>query len=83
MHYENEKGEIIIVATGLGQPPTFGAFRINSRTGGKHRVKSKNLPMRANRDEAEEDLQRYAEKHGWKRLVVLEVKVLGKRDGKR
>lgn len=73
MHYENEKGEVIEVFQrgwefSSGKKDEHGYLRWFEK-----------LPWRKTREEAERDLQRYAEKRGWKRLVVLEVKVLGKR----
>jgi len=62
--WRDENGETVFVSSGLGKRK-FMSFR-RSASGGLHRVKTKFLPVRNNFDDAQEDLNLYARKKGWK-----------------
>jgi hypothetical protein len=62
--WTDENGRGVFVDSGLGGR-NFMSFRRSAR-GGLHRVKSKFLPLRKTFDEAQTDLNLYAQKKGWK-----------------
>jgi hypothetical protein len=65
--YLDENGYKVFVSTGLWNAgKTFMSFRRKSSSAGMHRVKIKFLPERKSFDKAQEDLDVYAEKKGWK-----------------
>jgi hypothetical protein len=57
-----EDGKILFVADGISAGKNFGTF-FRKPTGNLKRVRSPHLPMRANRAEAQDDLDRYAIDH--------------------
>jgi hypothetical protein len=62
--WRDENDEAVFVDSGLGNK-NFMSFR-RSKRGGLHRVKTKFLPVRKIFDEAQTDLNLYAQKKGWK-----------------
>lgn len=65
MDYIDDNGQVVTVTLGIcGE--NYIACRINPRTGGGHRVKSKDLPPVRDRGEAVFALAKYAEKRKWK-----------------
>ncbi|MBV4415120.1 hypothetical protein KM792_13755 [Clostridium tyrobutyricum] len=60
MNYLDKKGNEIFVSTGLGSQ--YGTFR-KSKNGGLHRVKSPAMPMISSKDEAQKNLDLWAEKN--------------------
>lgn len=61
--YINEKGQILKVSSGISSGEHWMTYRVKN-SGSLQRVKSKFLPMRATKQEAQEDLDRYAEERG-------------------
>lgn len=59
--YLDKKGRVIFVAQGLGDK--FGTFW-QSHAGGLHRVKSPAMPMVTTREEAQANLDAYAQARG-------------------
>lgn len=59
--YLDKKGRVIFVAQGLGDK--FGTFW-RSSSGGLHRVKSPAMPMVTTREEAQANLDAYAQARG-------------------
>jgi hypothetical protein len=53
-----------VVFVGLCADGVYASLR-ESVSGGMHRVKSPSLPPRGSFDEAQEDLNKYAESKGW------------------
>ncbi len=70
IQYLDKKGRLLFVSNGIGQPPTYGTFYRKNPGGGKRRVKSRNLPMRRTKREAEKDFEWYVRYH---RLVPVTV----------
>lgn len=62
--YIDDKGRLVVVSSGIGDGNYYMACR-RKKSGALQRVKSKFLPIRRKRREAQEDLDRYAEEHGW------------------
>lgn len=63
MMYLDDKGRKVIVSQGIGDS-LWGAFRIV----GPSLKRIKSIPMAFNRETAIKLLDRYAEKHGWKKV---------------
>lgn len=68
IQYLDKKGRLLFVSKGIGE--TFGTFYRRRVDGGMHRVKSFDLPIRATKEEAEENFSKYVKKH---RLVPVTV----------
>jgi hypothetical protein len=68
--YLDAEGNKVFVDTGLwNYGEHFMSFRRKPKAGaGMHRVKTKFLPERESFDEAQEDLNEYAEQKGWKKI---------------
>jgi hypothetical protein len=64
--YLDENGYIVFVSSGLSSGKMFMAFKRKSASDGMHRVKTKFLPERRDFDKAQEDLDEYAIKKGWR-----------------
>jgi hypothetical protein len=64
--WRDEKGIVVFAGSLWNDGRIFMSFRINPRTGGTHRVVTKQLPERKSFDEAQRDLNRYAVKKMWK-----------------
>lgn len=64
MKYLDKKGKEIFVSEGLGMKE-YGSFR-KSKSGGLHRVKSPMMPMVSSGEEAQENVDLWAEKNGLK-----------------
>ena len=62
--YIDDKGRQLFVDAGLGRR-TFMTFWTGNGVG-RHRIRSKFLPIRGTQSEAQADLDAYALKHGWK-----------------
>lgn len=62
-------GRIYYVGQGLGQnvpgAQWFSLWQKSDGKGGTHRLKSPSLPLRDTQEEAQADLDAYAEKKGW------------------
>lgn len=66
--YVDEKGRLIFVRAGLGGDTFMAMYQDVGKWGafGAHRLVSKELPVRNTLEEAQADLDAYAEKKGWK-----------------
>lgn len=61
MKYKDDEGRLYVVSTGIGK--RWMTVRKQSEDSpGSKRVKSKYLPLRNHREEAEADLKQYAER---------------------
>jgi len=61
--YLDKNGRVIFVSTGLGGSE-FGTFWETAGGFGKHRVKTQAMPMVTSREEAQKNLDAWAEKNG-------------------
>ena len=62
--YIDDMGKRVVVSSGIGDGSYYMICRV-TKSGGLHRVKSTNLPIRLTRKEAQADLDRYAVRMGW------------------
>ena len=62
--YIDENGILVVVSSGISGGNAYMACRVR-KSGSLQRIKSKNLPIRNTRNEAQEDLDLYAENRGW------------------
>lgn len=66
LSYYDDTGALVFVAPGRATDgKTWMTLREKTRGGGMRRVLAKALPIRATRDEAQEDLNAYAKRKGW------------------
>ena len=63
--YRDEKGRLVFVGKGIGDE--FMSLRQGASVVSSHRVKTRALPLRETRDEAQADLDAYAARKGWVR----------------
>ena len=63
--YYDENGALIFASCGISNCSKWMTVRQKTTRSGTHRVKSKNLPIRATRDEAQADLDAYARTKNW------------------
>lgn len=68
--YVDQNGAIILISSGISDGKSWMACRvkIKQRNESMHRVKSKFLPLRNTRAEAQADLDAYANNFSWKEL---------------
>lgn len=71
MEYIDDKGQTVTVRPGLGDD-CYIVVRVNPRTGGGHRIKSKLLSPRTTRTGAEKGLEIYAASRKWRRKPVTQ-----------
>lgn len=64
LKYLDDMGKIVKVSSGISGGSSWMSFRVK-KSGSLQRVKSKLLPERDTREEAQKDLDRYAGKIGW------------------
>lgn len=64
MEYIDDMGKLVKVSSGISGGKVWMTCRVK-KSGALQRIKSKLLPERNTQAEAEEDLDRYAEKMGW------------------
>ena len=72
--YHDERGETVEVTHGLGD------WWIVAR--GRHRVKTSALPPRKSAKECQRDLDAYATRKKWRRLLAVEVPSNGHEEGR-
>lgn len=69
-HYLDDRGRLLFVTHGIGSPPVY--FTCHQRpSGGKRRYKSRNLPPRDIREEAQSDLDAHAVRMGWREIEPI------------
>lgn len=68
MKYSDSKGRLIFVSSGLGGDQYMTMYKNPDKwtSAGMHRLKSKELPLRDTKEEAQADLDALAKKKGWK-----------------
>ena len=72
IQYLDGKGRLLFISSGIGEN-AFGTFYRGKQGGGKHRIKSPNLPIRKTRKDAENDLTWYALEHDLIPVTVSHV----------
>lgn len=68
-NYIDDMGKLVVVSSGISDGNAFMACRVK-KSGALQRIKSKFLPIRDKRKEAQEDLDAYAAQMGWKTEIV-------------
>ena len=64
VQYIDDMGKVIKVSSGISSGKCWMAFRVK-KSGALQRIKSKKLPERKTREEAQKDLDVYAALMGW------------------
>jgi len=67
--YLDGNGSRVFVSSGITAGTHWMVVRQKNKSAGTHRVKSPALPLRASRDEAQLDLDAYAQKKGWREIT--------------
>ena len=62
--YVDDMGRLVVISSGISRGEEYMSFRVK-KSGSLQRIKSKWLPIRNTRIEAQEDLARYAEEMRW------------------
>ena len=63
--YYDENGALIFASCGISDGSKWMTVRQKTTRSGTHRIKTKRLPIRATRDEAQADLDAYAREKQW------------------
>ncbi len=66
--YIDDMGRSVVVSSGISGGESYMACRVK-KSGALQRIKSKRLPLRDTRREAQEDLDLYAAEMGWPRVT--------------
>ena len=74
IQYLDKKGRLLFVSSGIGGY-AFGTFYRKKLGGGKHRIKSYDLPIRPTREEADADFAKFIKKHGLVPVTVSHLEV--------
>ena len=72
IQYLDKKGRLLFVGQGLGEN-AYGTFYRKKVGGGKHRIKSSYLPIRATREEADADFSKFIKKYGLVPVTISHV----------
>lgn len=64
--YTDDKGAFVFVSCGISAGASWFTVRQKNSKSGTNRIKSPKLPIRHVKDEAQQDLDRYAQGHNWK-----------------
>ncbi len=70
--YEDDKGNLYRVSSGLTNGTDWMTVRNHRRGYGSHRVKSKNLPIRNTMKAAQDDLDAYAKRYNFRTVEAVE-----------
>lgn len=65
--YLDENANLVFVSSGISGGKVWMTVRQKPSQKGTHRIKTKYLPIRHSMDEAQADLDTYAEKKGWQK----------------
>lgn len=64
--YYDENGALVFVSSGISGGTVWMSVRRKKPAAGTHRIKSPRLPLRDTREEAQKDLDAYAQSRGWR-----------------
>lgn len=67
MRYVDEEGREVFVSDGIAAGRYYGSYRRKPNGISIKRIKTRFLPLRKRREEAQADLNAYAQRKGWQR----------------
>ena len=66
MRYRDDSGSLVFVSSGISGGTVWMTVRQKKPHAGTHRIASPRLPLRAAPEEAQRDLDAYAQAKGWR-----------------